>query len=177
MTGVIIQVYGSEQAMHAPHAYTCSNMLACTCIRRCTCLQRHRPAAEVAPCTDVRAHAAAPCFRPYLTAAGQSFKHLRRRPAHTACEWRSTMNCAYQAHQFIRRSLKTVTPHYSKWLLGAGEGLNLFSENYHQPRWEGAERPHPWAFGQCLCPVQLQNQWGLFMSQLAFHWVPIWPLG
>lgn len=98
MTGVFIQVYGSEQAMHAPHAYTCSNMLACKYIRRCTCLQRHRPAADVAPCTDVGAHAAAPCFPPDLTAAARSFKHFRRRPAHTACERRSTMNCAYQAH-------------------------------------------------------------------------------
>lgn len=78
MTGVIVQVHGSEQATQAPHADIRSSMLACTCIRRRTCLQRRRPAADGAPCTDVRAHVAAPCFSPDLTAAGRSVKHLRR---------------------------------------------------------------------------------------------------
>lgn len=117
-----VQVYGSEQAMHAPHAYICSKMLTCTCIHRCTRLQRHRPAADVASCTDMRAHMAAPCSRPDLTAAGRAFKHLRFQPAHTACERRSTMNCAYRpissSGTHLRRSRHIIASGF--WALGKG---------------------------------------------------------
>ena len=120
MTGVIVQVYASEQAMHAPHAYICSKMVACTCIHRCTCLQRHRPAADVASCTDVRAHTGAPCSRPDLTAAGRAFTHLRFWPAHMACEGRSTVLTwpisSSGAH--LRQSSQILANGF--WVLGKG---------------------------------------------------------